>query len=395
MHKQNMSIAVAFLLLASPCQAADPLTAIDILFEPDDVMVVQAQADNLRLRENYPSGFALDATHIPHISVLQCNVRTQDLDKVSDAVKRVIGAQKPVGMELEATGYFAAPWAGLELAGITVAPTPQLLKYQEAILSAVSPFIAKNGTVAALVPNEDGKPSDETIASYINTFATQHTGGNYNPHVTIGLGREDFVGEMIAASYTPFTFKIKNASIYQLGDFGTARKKIWTSVGADPLTVTRCIDGDTLQLSNGEKVRLIGVDTPESKNNAKTRRDSKRTGQDIKTITAMGKEAVEFTRKLVEGKQVRLDYDVDKKDRYGRTLAYVYVVSDIPNVVLPHQRDGHYDVRGEKYYEEFLNATLIWSGYAQVMTVPPNVKYQDLFVKLEKEARDGKRGLWR
>lgn len=161
-----------------------------------------------------------------------------------------------------------------------------------------------------------------------------------------------------------------------------------------PLTVTRCIDGDTLQLSNGEKVRLIGVDTPESKNNAKTRRDAKRTGQDIKTTTEQGKRAAEFTRKLVEGKQVRLEYDVQPRDKYGRLLAYVYVLSDIPNAVLPNKRDGHYDVQGEKYYEEFLNATLVWSGHAQVMTVPPNVKYQDLFLQLQGEARDRGAGFW-
>ena len=160
------------------------------------------------------------------------------------------------------------------------------------------------------------------------------------------------------------------------------------------LTVTRCIDGDTLQLSNGEKVRLIGVDTPESKNNAKTRRDAKRTGQDIKTITEQGKKAKEFTRQLVEGKQVRLEFDVRQRDKYGRLLAYVYVVSDIPNVVLPNKRIGHYDVQGEKYYEEFLNATLVWSGYAQVMTVPPNVKYQDLFLQLQEEARGQGAGFW-
>ncbi|MFH0984323.1 MAG: 2'-5' RNA ligase family protein [Candidatus Omnitrophota bacterium] len=216
-------------LLANPCLAADPLTAIDILLEPDDTMVAQAHADNARLRENYPEGFALDATHVPHISVLQCYVHTNDLDKVFAAVRRVINAQKPLGMELKTAGYFAAPWAGLGLAGITVMPTPQLRKYQEAILSAVSPFIARDGTVAALVPNEDGKPSDETIASYINTFASRQTGKNYSPHVTIGLGREDFAREMTAASYTSFTFKIKDVGIYQLGDYGTARKKLWPS----------------------------------------------------------------------------------------------------------------------------------------------------------------------
>jgi micrococcal nuclease len=136
------------------------------------------------------------------------------------------------------------------------------------------------------------------------------------------------------------------------------------------------------------------VDTPESKNNAKTRRDAKRAERDIKSITEQGKRAKEFTRQLVEGKQARLEFDVRQRDKYGRLLAYVYVVSDIPNVDLPHKRIGHYDVQGEKYYEEFLNATLVWSGYAQVMTVPPNVKYQELFHRLQEEARAQGAGFW-
>lgn len=175
---------------------------------------------------------------------------------------------------------------------------------------------------------------------------------------------------------------------------------------ADPLTVTRCIDGNTLQLSNGEKVRLIGVDTPEASNNAKTRRDSKRTGQDIETITKMGKEAAEFTRKLVEGKEIRLEYDVQKKDKYGRTLAYVYLNSYQAWDSDPNPNE--YRVRLEDMYYVFLNASIVQAGYAQAMipsatdasadsakAASPNVKYADLFLKLQKEARENKRGLFR
>ncbi len=141
---------------------------------------------------------------------------------------------------------------------------------------------------------------------------------------------------------------------------------------ADPLTVTRVIDGDTIKLSNGEKVRLIGIDTPESSNNAKLRRDIKRTGQDAKTVVEMGKIAKEYTYKLVYGKPVRLEFDVQQRDKYGRLLAYVYLEDGI-----------------------FVNAEIMKAGYAQVMTVPPNVKNQDLFVTLEKEAREQRRGLWK
>ncbi|MCP4649634.1 MAG: thermonuclease [PVC group bacterium] len=134
---------------------------------------------------------------------------------------------------------------------------------------------------------------------------------------------------------------------------------------------TKVVDGDTIELENGEKVRMIGIDTPESRNNSKTKRDSERTGQDIKTITLMGKKATEFTKTLVEGKQVRLEFDVQERDRYGRLLAYIYLT------------DG-----------TFVNVEIVKSGYASPMTIPPCVKYAELFKRLYEEAMETKRGLW-
>lgn len=122
--------------------------------------------------------------------------------------------------------------------------------------------------------------------------------------------------------------------------------------------VTRVVDGDTFVLENGERVRLIGVDTPE-------------TVHPSKPVQYFGKEASAFARNLIEGKRVRLEYDVQQQDRYGRLLAYVY---------LP---DG-----------TFVNAELVKQGYAQASTYPPNVKYVDLFTKLQREAREQNRGLW-
>ena len=132
------------------------------------------------------------------------------------------------------------------------------------------------------------------------------------------------------------------------------------------------IDGDTVKLSDGERVRLIGIDTPESRYNKKLIRDSKRSHKDIDSIIKMGKEASLFTKNLVEGKKVRLDFDVDKYDKYGRLLAYVYL------------EDG-----------TFVNGKIIEEGYAQCMTIPPNVKHADMFVKLEREARNKGKGFWK
>ena len=121
--------------------------------------------------------------------------------------------------------------------------------------------------------------------------------------------------------------------------------------------VERVIDGDTVLLTNGWRVRYIGIDTPETKHPKKG-------------VEYMGPEATEFNRQLVEGKPIVLEFDVEKHDKYDRILAYVWA-------------DG-----------TFVNAELVREGYAKVYTFPPNVKYNKLFLALQREARKDKRGLW-
>jgi len=135
--------------------------------------------------------------------------------------------------------------------------------------------------------------------------------------------------------------------------------------------VKRVVDGDTLLLANGERVRLIGIDTPEIHESRKLKKDSERSNQDKSTIKKLGMRSFDFTKKLVEGKRVSLEFDAERFDRYKRILAYVYL------------KDG-----------TFVNAEIVKQGYASLLTIPPNVKYADLFLKLYQEARENKRGLW-
>ena len=126
-------------------------------------------------------------------------------------------------------------------------------------------------------------------------------------------------------------------------------------------TVVRVVDGDTIHVQlvdRVEKVRYIGVDSPEIHH-------------PVKGEEPGGRAAASVNRGLVEGRRVRLKLDVRTRDRWGRLLAYVWVG------------------------DTMINAELIRLGYAQVMTVPPNVRYQDLFVRLGREAREAGRGLWR
>ena len=138
------------------------------------------------------------------------------------------------------------------------------------------------------------------------------------------------------------------------------------------ILVKRAVDGDTLVLGNNQRVRLIGIDTPEMHESSKLNRDAQRSGEDVATIKQLGRQAYEFTKELVEGKRVRLEFDVERFDKYKRMLAYVYL------------SDG-----------TFVNAEIVKQGYASLMTIPPNVRYADLFLKLYRQARENQRGLWK
>jgi micrococcal nuclease len=151
-------------------------------------------------------------------------------------------------------------------------------------------------------------------------------------------------------------FVLLVSSLYMtLSNAGEAPKE-----AADPYIVARVVDGDTLEVKKGEvleKIRLIGVDTPE-------------TVKPNTPVQPYGKEARDYTKKMLLNKEVRLEFDVGRTDRYGRLLAYVYLG------------------------DEMFNETLLREGYARLMTVSPNVKYADRFVAIQKEAREAGAGLW-
>jgi len=130
---------------------------------------------------------------------------------------------------------------------------------------------------------------------------------------------------------------------------------------AGPYPVTRVVDGDTIVVAiAGEenKVRLIGIDTPESVHPDDTRN------------IPYGKISSEFTRNALEGQLVYLEYDVEPNDQYGRILAYVWL-------------DG-----------VMFNKTLLIEGHAVLATYPPNVRYVDEFTELQTQARNDGKGLW-
>ncbi len=218
---------IAILGLAKTSSAQEnAVTAIDIALEPDATMMRHAHADNRRLLKVYPKGYALDATHHAHITMLQQFVRTADLDKLYASVNQVMAKEKPTEWKLKAIKYYYIPDPPMGLAGIVVEPTADLLRLQQAIIDAVTPFTVKTGTPAAFVSTEDGRDIQPFLIEYAANFVAIAAGTKFNPHVTIGVATETYLKEMLAKPYKAFTFSPVGASVYQLGTFGTARKEL-------------------------------------------------------------------------------------------------------------------------------------------------------------------------
>jgi len=211
--------------------AQSAITAIDVLLDPDKTMLDSAKVYNEMMQKNYsgPGSYSLDELHTPHITLLQCFVNTGDLEKVYAAVAKLVKSEKPTKEKITTKGFYYYPVNGLGLAGITATPSPKLLSFQAKIIEALKPYIVI-GMDAAFVQNADGTPIATGSSDYVNRFIPDHSGAKYNPHVTIGLAHEDFLKDLFAKPYHKFTFKSSAVSIYQLGDFGTARAKLWSNV---------------------------------------------------------------------------------------------------------------------------------------------------------------------
>lgn len=139
-----------------------------------------------------------------------------------------------------------------------------------------------------------------------------------------------------------------------------------SNLGLEAVTISRVVDGDTIETADGRKIRLIGVNTPESTTKKET----------------FGKEASEYTASKLDGKEVWMQKDVSETDRYGRQLRIIWL--EIPAD----------DMNEDEIRSKMFNADLVLNGFAEPSTYPPDVKYSELFAKFSREARESGTGLW-
>jgi hypothetical protein len=206
----------------------NPVTAVDIVLEPDATMIQNAQTANTGLLKNFPKGFTLGGSHAPHMSVIGGYFHTENLDEVFTGASKVLASEKVMSWKLKAFKYYYIPMKEIGLGGILVEPTADLIRLQNELFDAIGKFFApgSSGTAAAFQTTaQDPEINQATIDAVANYFAA-HRGEHYTPHVTIGVGTVDYLNALLAAPFPTFTFSAAGASAYKFGNFGTAAKQL-------------------------------------------------------------------------------------------------------------------------------------------------------------------------
>jgi hypothetical protein len=186
-------------------KAQNPVTAMDIVLEPDATMIERAQAANAALRKNSPKGYSLDEEHRPHISVMGGYV------------------------------YTAIPLKEIGLGGIVVEPTPDMMRLQRKLIAALAPFMSPTGTDAAYAKTPSAPVINQATLDAVATYLSEHAGEHYSPHVTIGVGTAKYLDTLLAAPFPAFNFSAVGVSAYQFGNFWNCCKAP-ASVQADAVS---------------------------------------------------------------------------------------------------------------------------------------------------------------
>lgn len=223
----------SLLLQTGTAMSQSEIKAIDILLEPDARMLAHAESNNARLREVFPDGFALDAEHRPHVTLLQCFVAADDLEALCDAAGVVLRNANVTNMELQAVRYSYTPGPGMGVAGIWVAVTPELSKLQADVIAAAAPLMVETAGIDAFTAGHGNPAFDTALIDYVSGFVAKGAGANFDPHVSTGIAATDYLDRMVAEPFAPFAFATATAAVYQIGPFGTAARllKRWDAAG--------------------------------------------------------------------------------------------------------------------------------------------------------------------
>lgn len=227
--KNNFLIIALLILTLTYCCAdrQEQIIAIDVLLMlPDDVHD-QAVDLNQSVLHNNPNNFRLDAQLIPHITLLQSYVKESDLPEIE---KALVGLYTSIETELfliDKLQYH--PDKHESFASMGIKKSEALMALHEKVIALIKPFGVNNGSQASYVPNEDGTPIDEFTMAYVPKFVSDHSFEHYNPHISLGVAETALLDSLAQHRFRPTKFKVPAIALYQLGNYGTARKLLWES----------------------------------------------------------------------------------------------------------------------------------------------------------------------
>ncbi|HEX4997409.1 MAG TPA: hypothetical protein VFY29_04245 [Terriglobia bacterium] len=205
------------------------IIAIGIALQPEPALARYADTINAELRENYPSGYTLEGSRAPQVTLVQRYIRASDLPAVAASVAQVIREEHPTTLQLTANSYAIGAWAGLGVMALHVDPMPDLRRFERKVVAVVQPFAVTRGTAQAFAVSTDGLAVNQDVLIRVERYVPDYTGRNLTINMIVGMAQTRCVKEIMARPFEPFTFGVSGVLIYQVGPNGEPQRALWTS----------------------------------------------------------------------------------------------------------------------------------------------------------------------
>jgi hypothetical protein len=219
-----LSMAV-FFGLVSCSSKKEKLVAIDVLLIPSEEIYAQSLRLNEVIHQNNPQTLKLDQNHVPHITLLQCFVKENDLPTIEKNLKGLFQTITADSLKTTKLSYDSSKAESFAM--ISIEKSQPLLNLHAKAIAVLKPFITKDGSEAAFVQNPDGSAIDPFTVAYVPAFVGEHSFQNFDPHISLGVAPTDVLDSLAVHIFKPKQFLPASLCVYQLGDHGTAQKLLW------------------------------------------------------------------------------------------------------------------------------------------------------------------------
>ncbi len=224
MRKYISAIAIGLAFLScSP--KMEKIIAIDVLLTPSEELHSQSIQLNTLMHQKNPETIKLDAGHVPHITLLQCFIKEEDLPEVNNALEGLFGTIK--NETVTATNLSYDNTEEDSFAMISIEKSEALLELHKKTIEILKPYIVANGSEKSFIQNPDGSPIGKFTLNYVPAFVEKYSYENFDPHISLGVAPKIFLDSLAENVFKPIQFKASSLSVYQLGDHGTAQKLLW------------------------------------------------------------------------------------------------------------------------------------------------------------------------